>query len=64
MFGWRKVAINSEAKYTLKVGHDRNGRLIIKELRVSGDNLEDVIAQVKLGIEQFEQMQVEKVLGV
>jgi hypothetical protein len=38
--------------------------LIIKELRVSGDNLEDVIAQVKLGIEQFEQIQVEKALGV
>ena len=48
----------------LKVGHDRHGNLIIKELKVSGDNLEEVIAQIKEGVSQFTEMAVEKVLGL
>ena len=61
---FRRKVLNSEPKFVLKVGHDRYGNLIIKELKVSGDNLEEVIAQVQEGISQFTQIAVEKVLGL
>jgi cobalamin biosynthesis Co2+ chelatase CbiK len=61
---FRRKVLNSEPKFVLKVGHDRYGNLIIKELKVSGDNLEEVIAQVQEGINQFTQIAVEKVLGI
>tara|TARA_R110002110_G_scaffold47357_14_gene142402 strand:- start:73 stop:264 length:192 start_codon:yes stop_codon:yes gene_type:complete len=61
---FRRKVLNEEPKYMLKVGHDRYGNLIIKELKVSGNNLEEVIEQVKEGINQFTQMTVEKVLGL
>ena len=61
---FRRKVLNDEPKYVLKVGHDRYNKLIIKELKVSGDNLEEVIEQVKEGISQFTQMTVEKVLGL
>lgn len=61
---FRRKVLNDEPKYMLKVGHDRHGNLIIKELKVSGDNLEEVIAQIKEGVSQFTEMAVEKVLGL
>jgi len=61
---FRRKVLSNEPKFVLKVGHDRYGNLIIKELKVSGDNLEEVIAQVQEGINQFTQIAVEKVLGI
>tara|TARA_R110000751_G_scaffold25018_3_gene68289 strand:- start:1182 stop:1373 length:192 start_codon:yes stop_codon:yes gene_type:complete len=61
---FRRKVLNSEPRFVLKVGHDRYGNLIIKELKVSGDNLEEVIAQIQEGISQFTQIAVEKVLGL
>ena len=49
MFGRKKeiVAINTDAKVTLKVGHDRNNNLIIKELSVKGDTIDEVIDKTR-----------------
>ncbi len=61
---FRRKVISDEPKYSLKVGHDRYNNLIIKELKVSGNDLEIVIEQVKEALAQFNQMKVEKVLGL
>ena len=61
---FRRKILTDEPKYMLKVGHDRHGNLIIKELKVSGDNLEEVIEQIKIGVNQFTQLTVESVLGL
>jgi len=59
MFGRKTVAIGNDPKYSLKVGHDRYGNLIIKELKVTGDNLDEVISQLKVALEQFSQLKGE-----
>jgi hypothetical protein len=63
MFGRKTVAINVDPKYTLKVGHDRYNNLIIKELRVSGDNLDDIISQVQEALSRFNEIKGEAVLN-
>jgi len=49
-----KQVIIQEKPYTIEVGHDRYQNLIIKKLRVSGDDLEEVITQLKVALAQFE----------
>ena len=49
-----KQVIIQEKPYTIEVGHDRYQNLIIKKLRVSGDDLEEVISQLKVALAQFE----------
>ena len=58
------TAIRNEAAYTIKVGHDRYGNLIIKELRVSGDNLDEVINQMQDALRQFDRVKVEQVMEI
>ena len=48
---------------TLKVGHDRYNNLIIKELRVSGDSIDEVISQLKESLNEFNQLKGEMVLA-
>ena len=61
MFSRKKeiVAINSESKVTLKVGHDRNGTLIIKELAVKGDTIDEVIERTREMLSEFNMMTVD-----
>ena len=54
-----KQVIIQEKPYTIEVGHDRYQNLIIKKLRVSGDDLEEVISQLKAALAQFEVMKNE-----
>ncbi len=49
-----KQVIIQEKPYTIEVGHDRYQNLIIKKLRVSGDDLEEVITQLKEALAQLE----------
>tara|TARA_B100000214_G_scaffold339676_1_gene285623 strand:+ start:7871 stop:8131 length:261 start_codon:yes stop_codon:yes gene_type:complete len=63
MFGRKTIAIGNEPKMTLKVGHDRYNNLIIKELRVSGDSIDEVISQLKQSLEEFNQMKGEILLA-
>tara|TARA_R110000751_G_scaffold44887_1_gene102346 strand:- start:249 stop:422 length:174 start_codon:yes stop_codon:yes gene_type:complete len=49
-----KQVIIQEKPYTIEVGHDRYQNLIIKKLRVSGDDLDEVITQLKAALAQFE----------
>ena len=42
-----------EPKYTIEVGHDRYQNLIIKRLRVSGDDLEQVFIQLEQALADF-----------
>ena len=50
----KEPVIIQEKPYTIEVGHDRYQNLIIKKLRVSGDDLEEVITQLKEALAQFE----------
>ena len=65
MFSRKKeiVAINSEAKVTLKVGHDRNGTLIIKELSVKGDTIDEVIDKTREMLSEFNMMAIDIKVG-
>mgnify|MGYP003637657801 FL=1 len=44
---------NQEQRFVIEVGHNRNNELIIKKLRVSGDNLENCIADLQLALQDF-----------
>jgi len=57
------VAINSESKVTLKVGHDRNGTLIIKELSVKGDTIDEVIDKTREMLSEFNMMAIDMKVG-
>tara|TARA_R110000824_G_scaffold172834_2_gene350822 strand:+ start:2886 stop:3080 length:195 start_codon:yes stop_codon:yes gene_type:complete len=59
MFRRKTIAIGNEPKMTIKVGHDRYNNLIIKELRVSGDSIEEVISQLKESLNEFNQLKGE-----
>tara|TARA_R110002020_G_scaffold31469_3_gene98046 strand:- start:963 stop:1160 length:198 start_codon:yes stop_codon:yes gene_type:complete len=61
MFSRKKeiVAVNSESKVTLKVGHDRNGTLIIKELSVKGESIDEVINLTREMLDEFNLMTVD-----
>jgi len=65
MFGRKKeiVAINTEAKVTLKVGHDRNNNLIIKELSVKGDTVDEVINRTREMLDEFNEIKLDLKVG-
>jgi hypothetical protein len=44
---------NQERRFVIEVGHNRNNELIIKKIRVSGDNLEECIADLQLALQDF-----------
>jgi hypothetical protein len=48
------VIENQEQRFVIEVGHNRNNELIIKKLRVSGDNLEECIADLQLALQDFQ----------
>ena len=44
---------NTEQRFVIEIGHNRNSELIIKKMRVSGDNLEQCIADLQLALQDF-----------
>tara|TARA_R110002020_G_scaffold27972_2_gene89687 strand:- start:385 stop:597 length:213 start_codon:yes stop_codon:yes gene_type:complete len=48
-----------EQRFVIEVGHNRNNDLIIKKLRVSGDDLEACIADLQLALQDFRLLQAE-----
>ena len=57
------IALNDEAKFTLKIGHDRNGILIIKELSVKANNVDELIEKTKAALSEFNQMKFDLIKG-
>ncbi len=43
----------TEQRFVIEVGHNRNNELIIKKLRVSGENLENCISDLQLALQDF-----------
>jgi hypothetical protein len=62
-FGRKQIMMNSESKFTLKVGHDRYNNLIIKELSVKADSVDELIEKTKAALEEFNAMKTEQMLG-
>ena len=52
-----EVVENTEQRFVIEVGHNRNNQLIIKKMRVSGDNLEQCIADLQLALRDFKILQ-------
>ncbi|QDP57046.1 MAG: hypothetical protein GOVbin1782_53 [Prokaryotic dsDNA virus sp.] len=50
---------NQEQRFVIEVGHNRNNELIIKKLRVSGDELEKCIADLQIALQDFKILQHE-----
>ena len=48
-----EVVENTEQRFVIEVGHNRNIELIIKKMRVSGDDLEQCIADLQLALQDF-----------
>ena len=48
-----EVVTNTEQRFVIEVGHNRNSELIIKKMRVSGDDLEQCIADLQLALQDF-----------
>ena len=53
------VLETNEQRFVIEVGHNRNNELIIKKMRVSGDNLETVISDLQLALQDFKILQQE-----
>ena len=53
------VIETNEQRFVIEVGHNRNNELIIKKMRVSGDNLETVISDLQLALQDFKILQQE-----
>ena len=51
---------NTEQRFVIEIGHNRNSELIIKKMRVSGDNLEQCIADLQLALQDFMILQAEQ----
>jgi hypothetical protein len=54
--------IMHEKPYIIEVGHSKSGSnhvLIIKKIRVSGDNLDEVIEMLQRALQEFENLSVE-----
>ena len=45
---------NQEQRFVIEVGHNRNNELIIKKLRVSGDDLDTCISDLQLALQDFQ----------
>ena len=52
-----EVVENTEQRFVIEVGHNSNNQLIIKKMRVSGDNLEQCIADLQLALRDFKILQ-------
>ena len=52
-----EVVEKTEQRFVIEVGHNRNSELIIKKMRVSGDNLEQCIADLQLALQDFKILQ-------
>ena len=48
-----EVVTNTEQRFVIEVGHNRNNELIIKKMRVSGDDLEQCITDLQLAMQDF-----------
>mgnify|MGYP003661961440 FL=1 len=48
-----EVVEKTEQRFVIEIGHNRNSELIIKKMRVSGDNLEQCIADLQLALQDF-----------
>ena len=48
-----EVVTNTEQRFVIEVGHNRNNELIIKKMRVSGDDLEQCITDLQLALQDF-----------
>ena len=48
-----EMTTNQEQRFVIEVGHNRNNELIIKKLRVSGDELETCISDLQLALQDF-----------
>jgi len=51
---------NTEQRFVIEIGHNRNSELIIKKMRVSGDDLEQCIADLQLALQDFKILQAEQ----
>lgn len=58
----RTIALNAEARFTLKIGHDRYNNLIIKELSVKANNVEELIEKTKEALQEFNEMKVQMMI--
>jgi len=48
-----KIIENQEQRFVIEVGHNRNNELIIKKVRVSGDNLTQVMDDLGEALLQY-----------
>lgn len=48
-----KTIEQQEQRFIIEVGHNRNNELIIKKMRVSGDNIKDVLSDLELALSEF-----------
>ena len=51
---------NTEQRFVIEIGNNRNSELIINKMRVSGDNLEQCIADLQLALQDFKILQAEQ----
>ena len=51
---------NAEQRFVIEVGHNRNNELIIKKLRVSGDDLDKCIAELQIALQNFKILRAEQ----
>ena len=58
------MAIAQESKVTLKIGHDTNMNLIIKELSVKGDSIDVVIDRTREMLDEFNTLKMDMKVGV
>ena len=59
MFRRKTISIGIESIMSLNVVLDRYNNLIIKELRVSGDSIDEVISQLKETLNEFNSLKCE-----
>ena len=50
-----------EQRFVLEIGHNRNNELIIKKMRVSGDDLDKCIAELQEAIQGFNTLRAENI---
>ena len=48
-----EAVTENEQRFVIEVGHNRNNELIIKKMRISGDDLDKCIAELQIGLQNF-----------
>ena len=56
------IAVNQDVKYSITVGHDRYGNLIIKDLKIRSDNLDEMYNKLIEALSNFESLKVDMVV--